>query len=413
MLAPFTLVQKAHLGGLFFDFVSNMCYNYYMLKKFPYVEDYIEVINGDRNPATGKLYGLFENTAPVINLARYDVAIIDSMSRATSENRSLTDKQATLAGKLVLKYRKQLANIGIDISPVEEPRYRLSIRIIDRSCRVHVDNDAVTLKFPYDVKMIDSVRELAKVSQGTWKFDNNKDKVWRLGMTETNIVAAHGLAKLYDFEMSPEFEQLVQLVLACEAEPYEIKLVPTDAGYTITNAANTLTDYIHSRADPGNIDWLIDQSAILGYTVDLTIKQQLAAKYSPGVVYLMQARQTRFDPVPDPDVLESIVAYATVVGRWPIYVYEPDMSDRLYDKFVATHFEQQHVHKIRDIKTEPDPDARVIFFHKYNPKWTQPIPLLLSSAGMMHGGEKSLLLQRAEKIVYFAADVYNNQQRRT
>jgi hypothetical protein len=32
--------------------------------------------------------------------------------------------------------------------------------------------------------------------------------------------------------------------------------------------------------------------------------------------------------------------------------------------------------------------------------------------GMMHGGEKNMLLQRAKKVVYFAADVYNNQQRR-
>jgi len=32
---------------------------------------------------------------------------------------------------------------------------------------------------------------------------------------------------------------------------------------------------------------------------------------------------------------------------------------------------------------------------------------LVTSAGMMHGAEKTLLLQRAEKVVFFAAEVYN------
>ena len=47
--------------------------------------------------------------------------------------------------------------------------------------------------------------------------------------------------------------------------------------------------------------------------------------------------------------------------------------------------------------------------------WDQPVPLLISGQGMMHGGEKTLLLQRAEKVVYFAAEVYNirNMQRKS
>jgi hypothetical protein len=77
---------------------------------------------------------------------------------------------------------------------------------------------------------------------------------------------------------------------------------------------------------------------------------------------------------------------------------------------VATYFKAEEVHRIRDIKTIPDSSARVIFFHKYNPTWTADIPLLISSAGIMHGAEKTMLLQRAKKVVYFAADVYNSNK---
>ena len=41
------------------------------------------------------------------------------------------------------------------------------------------------------------------------------------------------------------------------------------------------------------------------------------------------------------------------------------------------------------------------------PVTTRKIPLLISSAGMIYGGDKSLMVQQAEKIVYCSADVYN------
>jgi hypothetical protein len=37
------------------------------------------------------------------------------------------------------------------------------------------------------------------------------------------------------------------------------------------------------------------------------------------------------------------------------------------------------------------------------------ITILISSAGMVFGGDKQLMLQRAEKIVYCVEDVYNKK----
>jgi hypothetical protein len=397
--------------GIFFDYMFMMCYNYAMLKKFPYVEDYIEIINGDRSPATGKLYGLFENTPPIISLARYDVAIVNSMSAATIENRALTDKQAALACKIVLKYRKQLANLGIDVGPVENPQYRMSIRVIDRTRRVYVDHDSIALKFPYEPALIDSIRELAKISQGAWRFDGSDDKIWRLGITETNTIAAYGFAKNNNFEIHPEFEELVQLVTDCESQPYEIKLTPTESGYTITNAANSLTDYINNWCgfQPSSIDQLVDNSAILGYTVDKEIEEQVVAKYSPRIFNLMTAYESKFSPTVHDDVAKDIIDYANITNRYPIYVYEPNLSGHLLDGFLNANFASDEIYRATLLKKEPiTVGKKVIYFHKFSASWTQPIPLLISGQGMMHGGEKSMLLQRAKKVVYFATEVYNN-----
>ena len=164
------------------------------MKRFPSVEDYIEVINGDRNPDTGKIYDLFSSTPPIVSLARYDVQILSSMSETTQSGRSLTDRQAELAIKLVLKYRKQLEKQNIDVSPVETPSFRLGIRQIDRRRLLYVNNNKIVLQFPYDTKLINDIRELAKLSQGAWGFDNDK-RAWCLAITEANVIAANGFAK--------------------------------------------------------------------------------------------------------------------------------------------------------------------------------------------------------------------------
>jgi hypothetical protein len=384
------------------------------MKQFTYVEDYIEVINGDRDPVTGKLFGLFDTTPAIISLARYDVSIVDSMSQAVQSGKSLTDKQADLAVKIILKYRKQLTARNVDVSPVENPKFRLGIREIDRRRLAYIDSTDIVLQFPYDTKLIDGIRDLSKLSQGRWGFDGNS-KSWKLGITEMNVVAAHGFASNNQFEIDSEFTQLLKLVEECEAIEYSIELIPTDNGYTITNAHPGLLEYIENNCggfDKSNLVSLVDNSDILGYTVSQEIVEQMTSAKSARVTNLMIRQQSRFTAnYTDETILTDIVEYAHATNRWPIYVYEPDLSDRLYDKFVARYFEQEEIHKIRDTKTQPRTDARVIFFHKYSPKWENRIPLLISSAGIMHGGEKTMLLQRAEKVVYFAADVYNNQQR--
>ena len=381
------------------------------MKKFSYVEDYIELINGDRSPETGKIYPLFDGTPPIVSLARYDVSIVDSMSQAVQCGKPLTDKQADLAVKIILKYRKQLAGRDIDVSPVENPSFRMPIRTIDRRRILRLEGNYILLQFPFDNKLIDDNRELAKLSQGTWKFDGNA-KVWRLAITEANVVAAAGYARNHEFEIEPEFTELEQLVLKCEADPYCIKLQPADCGYAINNAPDSLLSYVNETLDITNVEQLVDHAGILGYEVDSRIEEQLVDRYSPRIYNLMLNQESRYVPPVDDQVIEDIISYATISNRWPIHVYEPDLSDRLYSRFVAKYFKEEEIHKIAHGKTMPRDDARVIFFHKYNPKWNQPIPLLISSAGIMHGGEKTMLLQRAEKVVYFAADVYNNNKGR-
>jgi hypothetical protein len=379
------------------------------MKRFSSVEDYIEVMNGDRDPNTGKIYSLFNSTPPIVSLARYDVQILSSMSQTTQSGRALTDRQAELAAKLVLKYRKQLEKLDIDVGPVETPTYRLGIRQIDRRKMLYVENDTIVLKFPYDTSLINDLRDLAKISQGRWRFDP-ANRAWALAITETNVVAANGFAQNHQFEIAPEFALYVEAVLNCEQVAHEIKLVKHNNRLTITNAANSLIEAINNLCgfDLDRLDQLIDNAAIYGYTVDEMLQLDTALKHNARISNLMLAQETKFAPNSGTDVFDDIVKYADITGRYPIYVYEPDMSNKLYNSFVIRYFAESDIHRVQTLgQLHSAIDKKVIYFNKYSTKWDQPVPLLISGQGMMHGGEKTMLIQEAEKVVYFAAEVYN------
>ena len=385
------------------------------MKQFPYVEDYLEVINGDRDPVTGKLHGLFDSTPPIINLARYDVNIVASMSSNTQTGHALTDRQAEIACKIILKYRKQLATHSISVDPVESPVFRIPLRTIDRRKLMTLVDNEICLKFPFETKLIDQVRDMTKDRQGHWRW-SDASKEWRLGLTETNLVTAVGIGRMNQFEIDPELLELEQRILDIEATPYEIKLVKTNNQLSITNMPPSLSDYIESELgglNSNNIVKLIDHASILGYSVDRVLEYTVTKDHPPRVFNLMLGREHRFSPQTDADVLEDIIYYAELTNRWPIYVYEPDMSDKLYKGFVEKYFAPDQVYKSTSNKKQPEVEGkRVVFFNKYAANWEFDIPLLLSSAGMMHGGEKTMLLQRAKKVVYFAAQVYNNTKGR-
>jgi hypothetical protein len=379
------------------------------MKRFPSVEDYIEVMNGDRNPETGKIYDLFSSTPPIVSLARYDVQILGSMSSTTQSGRALTDRQAELAVKLVLKYRRQLEKLDIDVAPIESPTFRLGIRQIDRRRLLYIDGNTVVLKFPYDTTLINDLRDLSKISQGRWKFDST-NRSWALAITETNVVAANGFAQNHQFEIAPEFARYIQAIDTCEQQPYEIKLVEQNGSLTITNAANTLLEAIHNWCgfDRSNLDLLVDAAPVFGYTVDELLSLDIAVKYGSRVANLMTTQETKFAPTSDETVFQDLIRYADIANRYPIYVYEPDMTDRLYKNFVAKFFEEKYIFRTQNLKkSNTAANAKVIYFNKYTAAWNQPIRLLVSGQGMMHGGDKTILLQNAEKVVYFATEVYN------
>ena len=379
--------------------------------KYTTVEDYLEVIAGLKDPVTLKKTNAnqwFVDFSPIISLARYDTDVLNSMSTAVNEGKSLTERQGELAVKIVVKYKRQLAAKDIDVAPVEEKaNWRQPLRKMDYTRRINIVDDAIVVSFPYNTELIEELRVFKKDSQGACDWDKDK-KQWRVALTEYNLVWITTWAGFKEFEIDAKAKRLMAMIDAVEKKPYAIELQLTDTGCEITNCPESLNTYINDKLggfELENLLRLVDNSARLGYTVSREIADLVVAGTDPRFYNLATAREVKLDPTTVVDDFASVLDYADRVGRWPVVVYEPDLSGKLLKRLVELRGQNNiaHVLNKKDIKDET---MTARYIHTVVPV-SFDIPLLISSAGMIYGGDKSLMVQNAEKIVYCSAEVYN------
>jgi hypothetical protein len=376
---------------------------------YPHVEDYIEIISGYREPNGKSNYSIFTVGESPISLARYDTKVIPSLAEQTLGGKGYTDKQATLAVQLIIKYERQLNKLGLDISPVKnKPEYRIPLREIDRESRVWVENDIIKLKFPYDVKLIDAVREAGKTSKGSIHF-NRDQRVQELALTEWNVNWAYTFAEVNNFIIDPSLKNIMQVLLDSEKDSYAIELVYNQGQLAINNAADSLQEYVSEYINNEDLLKLIDYAPILGYTVSRPIQETVIEQCGNRFWSLCANRELKVDSLTSYNLVKDIAEYARQTNRFPIYVYEADLSDRLKTEF-NKYFPDSMITMTNNLISIPE-DIKVVYTTKIPRTPVKHIPLLVSSAGMLHGGDRQVWIQTAEKIVYFAKDVYTKNSK--
>ena len=362
---------------------------------YTFIEDYLELLAGyDTNTAPNIFH--VANYTPAISLARYDITVVESMGAHTRYGGALTDKQADLAVRLVLKYRKQFARLGIDVTPAETPQFRKPIRVVNRSKQIWLDDERIGVRFPYDLPMIKAVQEERNTSQGSMKY-NQEEKVWYLAITESNVNWAVTWGEINQFEIDPLVQNLFNLIMECEATPYEIKLVRTATGYEITNASDSLIEYIETKLGGFGIDngvALIDNSGVLGYTYDDTLVR-------PTLLDIFGSKRDIHLPMME-DALSMLLSYAEITNRYPVCIYDPSMTSANID---LSRFNDDEIVRFNHSGKTKTCDynidcVKVVYANKIPTTWDYPVPLLISTVEMMYGGKRMEWINRAEKIVY-------------
>jgi hypothetical protein len=381
------------------------------MKTYSTVEEYLEVLGGYRDLSTGKVdSSWFYDFKPIISLARYDVSVLSSMLESVVQGNPLTERQGELLCKILLKYQRQFIAKSVDVTPIEKPTWRTTLRKMDYTKSVTIENTVISVKFPFDTKLIDSIKSFKTTSQGSCLFDRDSKK-WKIGLTEYNLVWLHTWASANNFEIDPTVEELNNLILAAEKIAYPIELVHTDDKLDIVNCPPSMREYILNELggfDHSNLLNLLDYSGILGYTIEPELANVVVEFYGPRTLQLAKNKELIVNPetkTVDDDFV-SVLEYAIKVNRLPVVIYEPDMQNRLLTK-LATLYPESDFTTIGNSK-KPVIDLTKKFIHCTAPiKNMNRIPMLISSAGMVFGGDKQFMLQSAEKIVYVAAEVYN------
>ena len=387
-----------------------MCYNPNMLK-YPYVEDYYLIIAGYIDPKTGKTTSTFWFN-PLISLARYDISFVSNVSEEINAGRALTVRQSELAVRLLDKYQRQLQSHGLDVTDiVREPKFKFGLREVDRTASIDFDGEHILVRFPYNSAMIEQIRELASNSQGRIEW-NRDDKVWKSAATEHNLMKLTNWAESHSIPVSDSVKELVDLVNDAMSQNPLAKLVKTDVAYEIVDAEKSLTEYVDQRSGNSD-DWLAslcDLSGVLGYTISRPVEKVVHERWGEWIVPFFTKKDILLPGIEDITVedLSSIFEYCDIAKRNTIVIYEPDLSNRLLG------MARQIVNDVETVTNSNNIDwsKRVIHLLKPACPPSGTIPLLITTSSMVFGATKQLMIQQAEKVVYFTAGVYNKSSRK-
>lgn len=175
----------------------------------------------------------------------YDEKIIHSFDDQISRGSSLTEKQGTLAVRLLKKYSSALGLIlKADPTPyLSNPQYKLALRKINNSKRIFIAEDSLygkslNVELPYNQEFIEAVRKnKSKLGPGGWDHDK---KVWKFGLSEDSIRFFSDLTDQYGLDVDDEFSdyrnQIVKILNSIENvapmltlvnnEPYLVNIPP-------------------------------------------------------------------------------------------------------------------------------------------------------------------------------------------
>lgn len=367
------------------------------MKTLPYIEDYIDLMADHVLTWPPK--------DPVIKLARYDEPIVNSMGEQIQRQQGFTDKQAVLAHKIVTKYRKQWAAAGYSIDHQVEPKFRFPIRTIDRSQHIEVVDGDIEIRFPYNQELIGHVRAAVSELPGKLLFDKDK-RCWLSSLIEPRLIWAKEFGAKYNFSFGPEFNQCLESMLS--QEDYAIQLRYNGTDFEITNAADSLCDYINSNGGfgTGNLARLIDLAGICGYTVDNTVYNHLPEEIDAVVLELLLGRDINLQYEIGADLdLTAVQKYAAMTNRYPIYVYESG-SSQLRQALEQCWLPDQ----ILDLKNMPAAahhNQPVVYFNHWKLAQVN-VPLLVTSHTLMIGSRRQQMLQSAQKIIYYSQRILDN-----
>lgn len=144
-------------------------------------------------------------------LSEWETTIVYSLSSQLNNDTGFTEKQATLALRILIKHQQILsASLKQDIRQyLENPRYRYPFRTISTVKKISIEQHevygrAIRVEFPFNESTVNLIRGSRKNSvEPTWDKDR---KSWIFPLTEDSIHFLSELTNLERFDYDEEFQ---------------------------------------------------------------------------------------------------------------------------------------------------------------------------------------------------------------
>jgi hypothetical protein len=204
----------------------------------------------------------------------------------------------------------------------------------------------------------------------------------------------------------------MQEINQVEQQGFSIELTTDQGQLKINNAPDSMLEYINNNVGEicfDNLVPLCDLSSTLGYSIDQGLQRYLETQYGSDIKDLLSERLVIYENHDFVKTLEVIKRYATLTDRFPLVIYETDLSQRWLEAAKKC-FEESKIFQIKSDKDKNHIDDRAQVIHTIRPlthRHLAKVPLMISTSGMIVGGDRQMMVQCAEKVVYVSVGVYN------
>lgn len=213
-----------------------------------YIEDLVERLVG---------YGKYLFEPNIIQGTGWEYNFVTSVANQISNGNALTEKQATMAVRILKKYKKELESYFNRSIDLDNPIYRNPFRQIreERSIRIEEVNGSkqIVVRFPYDQELIKQFQNF--INNSEWKSIrwgqvlkeqvavwNHDIRAWVFSLKEKNILWLDNNVVRLGFSADETFKEYVKEITSILDNIYDHAPCVTkeDGQYKYSNASNKL-----------------------------------------------------------------------------------------------------------------------------------------------------------------------------
>lgn len=376
---------------------------------YPYLEFYVILLSDCYSFGLGRTFYVgnhsFASTGrpPTIAISDGDQEFLSSVAMRLEQGQGMTQRQVDRALDTLDKLKGPLQAAGFGLP--NEFQFALPIRKIDYTQSLSIEGDFLVLRSKYNEQLVESLRKFSSsvLAMGGW---DHEKRVWKFSITEETVSWLVAQSQIYGIPIMDDVMDLFNLILECEQNKYAIELTATDGEVDISNAADSLKDWLVEHNIWGDLVKMADYSAVCAYTISSDVKYALKSVYGSRFVRWMG---NRFIDCPQGEEhsakMDQIIEWAKTVERFPIVAYNPNRTKGLteFDKYFDES-EILHIGLNDDVPEELPSNIKLIATAK-SINIGRPIPLLISSVSLLFGTKAKELLSNTEKVVWNCLDI--------